>query len=286
MSVSELPRFAWSTLLSHPDYLAGVNKLQLSLRRAKTRWPLVVMVTDAISLDIRRALGSLGCIVRPVAPIRPPSSLQTNYATKRFDQTWTKLRAWQLTDFSRVVLLDADMLVLQNMDELFLLDLQGSTIAACYACRCNPENVTTYPATWRPENCHYTWLARSATAPETLDRYLNSGLVVLQPDQGIFADISARVAAIEDLSNFLFSEQDLLNIFFARKWMPLPYVYNALKTLPYQHSDLWQWHDVKNIHYILDKPWNRDPAQPRLDDDRYYDLDHLWWSMTDSAADP
>ena len=37
----------------------------------------------------------------------------------RFDKVFTKLRAWELVEFDKVVLLDADMVVLKTIDELF-----------------------------------------------------------------------------------------------------------------------------------------------------------------------
>ncbi len=38
----------------------------------------------------------------------------------RFGAVFTKLRAWEMTDIGRIVLLDADTLVLRNVDDLFM----------------------------------------------------------------------------------------------------------------------------------------------------------------------
>ncbi|KAJ4302378.1 hypothetical protein N0V88_002522 [Collariella sp. IMI 366227] len=43
----------------------------------------------------------------------------------RFRDCFTKLAAFSLTGYSRIVLLDADMLVLRNMDELMDVPLDG-----------------------------------------------------------------------------------------------------------------------------------------------------------------
>ena len=60
----------------------------------------------------------------------------------------------------------------------------------------------------------------------------------------------------------------------------MPYVYNALKTLPFQHPSMWDAAAVKNIHYIIDKPWEKalDP------EDRYYELNKLWWDRTPAGS--
>lgn len=48
----------------------------------------------------------------------------------------------------RVVLLDADMIVMRNMDELFDMDLSKDSIAAAHVCACNPRKLAHYPADW------------------------------------------------------------------------------------------------------------------------------------------
>jgi len=269
--------FAWVTLLTQPDYVIGVKALHRSLQRSETRWPLVVMVTDAIDAGTRAALQAAGCVIKPVAPLMPDSALEQHYASAQFGEVWSKLRAWELTDYERVVFLDADMLVLQNMDELFTLDIGKYALAACHACRCNPNQIASYPASWQPENCHYTWHDRGEAAPATLDAYLNGGFLVLKPDNAVFSWLQQKVQEIDDLKRYPFSEQDLLNEVFAGRWLPLSYIYNALKTLPFQHSAMWQQDKVKNLHYILAKPWKRDLTQPEEERDRYYALDKLWW---------
>ena len=77
-------------------------------------------------------------------------------------------------------------------------------------------------------------------------------------------------------STFLFADQDVLSELFKGRWKPLPYIYNALKTLRVVHTNLWRDEDVKNIHYILaDKPWK---ARPKLDGTGgEYEEVHQWW---------
>ena len=43
---------------------------------------------------------------------------------------------------------------------------------------------------------------------------------------------------------------------------------------------MWDAAEVKNIHYIIDKPWDAtlDP------DDRYYALNKLWWDLATAAS--
>ncbi|WP_158784388.1 glycosyltransferase family 8 protein [Pantoea sp. BAV 3049] len=271
---------AWATLLTQPGYLVGVKALHKSLKRANSAYPLIVMVTENIDAPSRQALESEGCLLREVQPISPDSRLQHNYANARFSEVWTKLAVWRLTEFERIVFLDADMLVTKNMDELFKLPLAEGQIAACHACRCNPNKIASYPKSWRPENCFYSYCqgVHHTEQLDEVDNYLNGGFLVLKPDEAVFDDMLHQLAELNDLSRYLFAEQDFLNDYFHQHWQPLPYIYNALKTLPFQHAAMWDMAEVKNIHYIIDKPWEK-----KLDpDDRYYSLNKMWWDITSS----
>lgn len=273
---------AWVTLLTQPEYLVGVRALQRSLTLSGSRYPLVVMVTENIAAAARRQLVADGSQVRDVAPLSPNPQLANRYANARFSEVWSKLRAWQLTEFSRVVFLDADMLVTQNMDELFKQPLAPDALAACHACRCNPNHIDSHPADWVPENCFYS-LCRGEDhleQPDRVDNYLNSGLLVLKPDEQVFAQMLAQLAALDDLSEYRFPEQDFLNQFYRQRWQPLPWIYNALKTLPDQHPAIWDRKRAKNLHFILDKPWQR-PPDPQS---RYYALDKAWWQVAEGLS--
>ncbi|MCP5916172.1 glycosyltransferase family 8 protein, partial [Klebsiella pneumoniae] len=66
-------------------------------------------------------------------------------AFERFQNVWTKLRAFELYEYERVVMIDSDMLMCHNMDELFDRPLERGMIAAALACTCNPKQIPTYP---------------------------------------------------------------------------------------------------------------------------------------------
>ncbi|GAB3603460.1 hypothetical protein GCM10027586_06480 [Kineococcus gypseus] len=272
---------AWATLLTKPDYLVGVRVLHASLRRSSSEHPLVVMVTADVDEPSRRALLDDGCLVREVGVLRPDSRLEANYANERFVEVWTKLAAWGLVEFERLVVLDADMLVVANMDELFTLELPEGGLAACHACRCNPNRIASYPASWTPQNCFYTHCRglEHTEEPGVVDNYFNGGFLVLEPDEAVLDALLTRLHGLSDLTRYQFAEQDFLNESFAGRWRPLPYVYNALKTLSHQHPSVWDERQVKNLHYIIDKPW-QGRTEPG---NRYHDLHERWWRVAEQV---
>jgi len=177
----------------------------------------------------------------------------------------------------RLVLLDADMLVKKNMDEVMEWPLEEGWIACTHACACNPRKLAHYPADWIPGNCAYT--NKIHPAPITSDsprpyHLLNGGLVALRPSRAQFQELYTFLTESPLVGTFMFPDQDLMAVVYKGRWKPLPYVYNALKTLRAIHSDLWVDDNVKCIHYILsDKPWLSHPKP----DTPYYTTDKWWW---------
>ena len=90
-------------------------------------------------------------------------------------------------------------------------------------------------------------------------KMLNSGLLVTVPSESVYNKITAQLEDSEAMQTYDFPDQGLLSDVFMDRWVPLPYVYNALKTLrwPGIHDKIWRDAEVKNVHYIFGpKPWN------------------------------
>lgn len=115
------------------------------------------------------------------------------------------------------------------------------------------------------ENCafttqHSTPLIAQTIAPPTNASplgFINGGLQVVNPSRAVFNLILAHLES-DAVLKADFADQSLLSDLFKNRWVPLPYVYNALKTLrwPGVHAEIWRDDEVKNIHYILTpKPW-------------------------------
>eukprot|EP00808_Paulinella_micropora_P019366 g67570.t1 len=109
-------RFAFTTLLYSDDVAVGASVLGASLDLTGHRdIDRIVMVTDGVSAPVRADLQRQGWIVRPVALLSNP--LPGHHV--RFSGVFTKLQAWALTEYERVVFLDGDMLVIDDLHDLF-----------------------------------------------------------------------------------------------------------------------------------------------------------------------
>ncbi|KAI0257592.1 glycosyltransferase family 8 protein [Lactifluus subvellereus] len=267
---------AYVTLLTRDSYLPGALTLHYSLKSVRSRYPLVVLFTPSLPQRTREALIRRNVQLREIQPLQPEDGYVLAKQDERFADTWSKLRAFELAEYDRVVLMDSDMIVMRNMDELMELDLPADWIAAAHACACNPRKLAHYP-----KDCGHTQpssIEPSSPRPYTL---LNSGLVIITPSSTLARSITDFLRTSPLVPTFSFPDQDLLAAFFQGRWKPLPWVYNALKTLRVIHKNLWRDEEVRCLHYILsDKPWKARVQESDAVDD-LAEMDRWWWERFD-----
>jgi xylan alpha-glucuronosyltransferase len=232
--------FAFVTVLTSPSYIIGAQVLAYSLRATGSlqRASLICLATEALSKVDAARLESAGFQVQRIDSLANPIQQKESLLAERFADTYTKLRAWQLVEFDRVVLLDADVLALHNVDALFDFigdDEHDDVIAAAVDC---------------------------------CDRF-NSGVVVLRPSEQVF---DAMVEALPRVVSYDGGDQGFLNVFFGAdsKWKRLPYRFNAVQTT--YESRAWHWRDVALLHYMQFKPWLMLPDEQR----HLAELHDLW----------
>lgn len=105
----------------------------------------------------------------------------------------------------------------------------------------------------------------------------NGGLQVVNPSKEVYDKIVGQLDTSATL-DYDFADQSLLGDLFHGRWVALPYIYNALKTLRWEgvHDAIWQDESVKNVHYILSpKPWDEwADGKTRATTN---DASHAWW---------
>ncbi|GAB7366532.1 hypothetical protein MBLNU230_g8520t1 [Neophaeotheca triangularis] len=271
-TTTALPKKVWTTLITNTTYLSGLLTLDYSLKLQNSAYPLIALYTDTFPAEGHAALDARR-IPKKRIPYLLPSVPKDFTNDPRFYDCWSKLTPFGLTEYDRVVQLDSDMLVLRNMDELMEVPLDGAELAgkgnrvfaASHACVCNPLGKKHYPADWVPENCAFTSQHGDAENAQEVGAKCtaglampNGGLQVVVPSAEAYGLISAALGS-EGTMDYEFADQSMLGDLFRERWVPLPYVYNALKTLRWKgvHDAIWRDARVKNVHYILSpKPWD------------------------------
>ncbi|RPD81843.1 nucleotide-diphospho-sugar transferase [Lentinus tigrinus ALCF2SS1-7] len=284
-----MSRRAYVTLLTAPGYLPGVLVLHDCLVSIGSQYPLVVMATPSLSPEARAVVAKRGILIRDIDHLYPEDGkhvLADHDA--RFRDTWTKLKAFELVEYERVVMLDADMIVMRNMDHLLEMELEKDWIAAAHVCACNPRRLPHYPDDWKPENCAHTAVDHPTADPPSITAssprpytQLNSGTVVLHPSSEVMQQITNFISTSPRIPTYSFPDQDLLSDLFQGRWKPLSWRYNALKTLRIIHPQLWRDQEIHCLHYILhDKPWK----QPRGTGGDYEEVNSWWWDRYEAIG--
>ncbi|GFY96517.1 plant glycogenin-like starch initiation protein 2 [Actinidia rufa] len=109
-------REAYATILhSAHVYVCGAIAAAQSIRMAGSTRDLVILVDETISDYHRGGLESAGWKLHTIQRIRNPKAERDAYN----EWDYSKVRLWQLTDYDKIIFIDADLLILRNIDFLF-----------------------------------------------------------------------------------------------------------------------------------------------------------------------
>lgn len=269
--------------------------LSYTLRRHHSRYPLIVLVTDTLPsecLDVLAASTSPSdsplLIIKHVEHLIPKQPV--HIVADRFADTWTKLQAFSLIDYDALVFLDADVMITHDaIDSIFDITLPGRDwLGSTHACVCNIDHDPWADPSWNVSSCPLTpqrhpealsrGLSITSESPSTY-HLMNSGVFLFHPSPELWTRMLNFLNTTPLLAKFMFPDQNFLDEFFRNRWMALPWTWNALKTHYYWHRNVWvDDADVKVLHYIVDKPWQKrigeDGAAGYLGRDGH---SHRWW---------
>lgn len=115
-SKTRAKREAYATVLhSSEGYVCGAITLAQTLLQTGTNRDLILLLDRSISAPKRHALAAAGWKIRLITRIRNPRAENGTYN----EYNYSKLRLWQLTDYHKVIFIDADIIVLRRLDILF-----------------------------------------------------------------------------------------------------------------------------------------------------------------------
>ncbi|KAF2729183.1 nucleotide-diphospho-sugar transferase [Polyplosphaeria fusca] len=239
----------YCTLLMSDSYLPGAAVLAHSLRDAGTTKKLAVLVTlDTLAADTITELKALYDYIIPVDRMRNPSPANL-FLMGRPDLAFafTKIALWRQIQFRKIVYLDADVVALRALDELFDLD------------------------------------APFAAAPDVgWPDAFNTGVMVLSPNMGDYWALQTMAASGDSFDG---ADQGLLNQYYEhRKWHRLPFTYNVTPNAQYQWEPAYRYYkrDISSVHFIgKDKPWSSGRSSPAGGSGVYNELLARWWAVYD-----
>ena len=220
-------RCAYVTTCDSVDYLWGVKALAASLAQ-QTDVPLVLVAPPQFEVDVGEFVHG------NVSVLRMPSVANPRlrpHQQQRFVNTYSKLSVFGISFLDRAVYVDADALVLRNIDHLFELD-----------------------GFWAAPDIGY----------RLVTDVFNSGVFAFDPD----ADTLQRMLkAVPRTESYDGGDQGFLNEFIEGvNWLPREM--NTLRRIENRYPDMFDPSRVAVLHFVGEKPWDfdTDPEWHRLDD--------------------
>ncbi|KAJ9553725.1 hypothetical protein OSB04_017770 [Centaurea solstitialis] len=272
-----LPRRAYVTFLAgNGDYWKGVVALAKGLRKAKSVYPLLVAMLPDVPMEHRQILVAQGCILREIEPLYPPEN-QTEFAMAYYVINYSKLRIWEFVDYSKMIYLDGDIQVFDNIDHLF--DLPDGKFRAVMDCFCerNWRNSPQYQIGYCQQTPEKVQWPEKELGPKPA-LYFNAGMFVFEPNLSTYYDL---LESVKSTPPTLFAEQDFLNVFFRDVYEPLPTAYNLILAMLWRHPENFELDKVKVVHYCADgsKPWRFTGKEKNMDREDIKMLVDKWWDI-------
>ncbi|KAI0228541.1 glycogenin glucosyltransferase [Massospora cicadina] len=228
---------AYVTLVATDSYVRGAIVLGYSLRNTNTNKLLICLITQALPASSVTQLYRVFDHVLPVTELDTRDELRLALLGRpELGLTVTKIHIWSLTWIQTAIFLDADTLVLRNIDHLFDV-YRGIGFAAC------PD-------------------------PGWPDCF-NSGVFICKPNLEVYTELMGRLATQGSFDGEFIrgGDQGLLNSYFDG-WprsaeQRLPFIYNVTPNAVYSYAPAFRRHSdrVAVMHFVgKDKPWDMHPA--------------------------
>lgn len=214
--------------------------------------------------DVMRKLEALchvhGAMFTPTSVPRDRlGDLPTNVRYRQ--EAWYRLILPSLLpDLDRVLWLDADLLILHSIDELWAMDLGGKPLAAV-------------PNALSPRDRGLPLKLNMADP----NRYFNTGVMLmdLKRMRAIGTEEKLRKAATCYREHNLYADQDVFNPVFGDCYMPLPLPWNVTTGTYFYAREAIRVHGMRRyteairrpkiVHYTQHKPWLHTSLHPYRD---------------------
>lgn len=254
------------------DYALGALVLGHSIKRTGSLHARVCLHTKDVPASFVRLLSEIWemRLVEHVEACLPQLSFQDEATPHRFDKVFTKLRAMELTDFAKVLVMDIDLIVRANIDELFEVRAPAALRRGMNDSKWPLKTGDPIPGAaffiGRDDNPKWSWGQGTG---------INAGVMLLQPNQAVFDQMAVEILEPNNPSHARGNgpEQDYLSRFWSdAPWSQIGVEYNfQLHQMFFSLHPKWAGNSeraqllltpekIKIVHYSGEptaKPWHR-----------------------------
>jgi len=241
-----------TTIFNGDNYLEGVLTLGYSLLETKTSYDVVCMVTPDVSEDAKNKMRMVNIIPIDVPYLRYNSKPLLSKKQRDVYQSWmnvsyTKWNCLNL-DYDKILFLDADLVVAQNIDHVFLCNAPATRFTS-----------EIYGDAKLPKKVHPNTIKKLLS---TRKGVINGSIVLLHPNKSHYIGLKRMLRQMEPFgfNSLSGSDEQALSYFMS--------VYDKGPKLSWVNLSkgyLLSWRDnVPSTNtYVYnftgsDKPWNKD----------------------------
>ena len=239
-------KYSYATLITSDDFYMGLQTMIFTLKQTSTNFPIIILVTNQVSIKTIQNIEQLSSPSMPVNVLKVdaiPNPNQKVHIKGWVNAGYTKLHIWNLMEYDKIVYIDADTCILENIDHLF-----------------NKPNLSAAPDVFPPDK-------------------FNAGVLIIKPSVKIFEDMKSKTF---ELKSYDGGDTGFLNAYFPNWYQlnsehRLPFAYNAQRTLHWMtyEKQPGYWNSIKPIKILhfssTPKPWNNAEKKG--------DLEMIWWQF-------
>lgn len=275
--------YAYVTLVMLGDaYIPAAIVLAQSLINTGSEADRVVLITNDVSEEGKQILSMFFNHVIPITYVEIPNWRTEKQAWRKYlNLVFTKFHVFNLTQYKKIILIDADALVLKHPDHIFSLNapagcfLEDKDLFIFYN-KDGTYRLPDGPIPWYEKFCdiapHGSLIPKEFTE-RIRTNFKNSGigggLILLEPKLGEFDDIIHNVSSGEMKylieKKFVWPEQQYLTLRYSGLWYNINPRFFGLQGYPH-------WKVLYGLQYGGDKPFiinSKMPIEERLKYDDY-----------------
>jgi hypothetical protein len=259
--------YAYVTLVMLGDsYIPAAIVMAHTVRLLQSNADLVVLVTNDVSVEGKQILSMFFDRVIDVKYITVPNWRTKKQSHRKYlELVFTKFHIFNLTQYKKVLLIDADALVLKYPDHLFTLDapagcfLENKDLFISYDSKGNYILPPTGKIEWYDKYCKCCGHGKKIPKENT-DRVLTDaknsgiggGLILLEPNakelNSIIFDVTHGKMKYLINNKFVWPEQQYLTARYSGKWTSMNPRFFGLQGYPH-------WKVLYGLQYGGDKPF-------------------------------
>jgi len=239
MSEEESSKYIYVTYMSNDRDYKGVLLLNYNLKKYNHKYNLACIILEGVSNNVRNILKKSNIHVHEycLKEILSQFNIKDDYSDYLLNKHYYgKYIIFNLLNYKKIIYLDSDLLIRENIDHLFNYDTTNKIYI-------------TYDVFFRSQNKSIIFKKNQ----------FNSGVIILEPSNKIYNILYEKISDFIGKKDELITDQTIFNLLNEQSYIIINYLdfkYNFISVLG-NNEYIIKNENPAIVHFILHpKPWN------------------------------